>query len=502
MRTGKFRFLIPSIGLAFFSQAVSASPGNEVFKDAEEAYLAGDFELGTKKIEELIVSNPGDFDLAARALHRLCLSEYAQLVSRDWPSGGFPKSLFRISGKDHSRMWERLSEYLEEAFLEFGKNAREGGVYPFPPPRALESLWRKRRDYPLTPLQDIPTSAAERILALRRSGYLENDAPAVIDASILLYFILQNAKRYNEASKLLDDLVGAKNKQVDWLLARAKFHARIKSPRAEALSRQLFAKLDNPGVDQSISKASERAKGLRETSLLHPREKILPGQSWINQLTLETDDPAWQSFADGFVQGMEEQIDLWIQGTFADEEDKVYLLRRDGSGSAVRWNVIDDRLKSLGQDSLKALRKLQEKRFQVDPRSLDPGSSTQARKLSLFRRYPWSQSAHKVLSSYARKELQAGRGQAAFSAFREVLEHTLDESIAKRARVGSWLALSHLGLREELTGELAEHAGKSFPWMKKELPSEEIGKILAQGSTVKNKVKLPEKLAGLANPSP
>ena len=125
MRTGKFRFLILSIGLAFFPQAVSASPGNEVFKDAEEAYLAGDFELGTKKIEELIVSNPGDFDLAARALHRLCLSEYAQLVSRDWPSGGFPKSLFRISGKDHSRMWERLSEYLEEAFLGFGPTWRD-----------------------------------------------------------------------------------------------------------------------------------------------------------------------------------------------------------------------------------------------------------------------------------------------------------------------------------------------------------------------------------------
>jgi outer membrane protein assembly factor BamB len=497
MMAGTFRFLILSIGLSLFSQAVLASPGNEVFKDAEEAYLEGDFERGTKKIEELISSNPGDFDLAARALHRLCLSEYAQLVSRDWPSGGFPKSLFRVSGKDHSRMWESLSEYLEEAFLEFGKNARAGGLYPFPPPRALESLWRKRRDYPLTPLKDVPTSAAERILALRRSGYLENDAPAVIDASILLYFIHQNAKRYNEASKLVDDLVGAKNKQIDWLLARAKFHARIKSPRAEALSRQLFAKLDKPGVDQSIAQASERAKGIRETSLLPPREKILPGQPWINQLTLETDDPAWQSFADGFVQGMEEQIDLWIQGTFADEEDKVYLLRRDGTGSAIRWNVIDDRLKSLGQGSLNALRKLQEKRFQSDPSSLDSGSSTQARKLSLFRRYPWSQSAHKGLSAYARKELQAGRGQAAFSAFREVLEHTLDKSLAKRARVGSWLALSQLGLREELADELDEHAGKSFPWMKKELPSEEIGKILAQVSTVKNKVKLPGKLAAL-----
>lgn len=497
MMAGTFRFLTLSIGLSLFFQASEASTGDEVFNDAEEAYLGGDFELGTKKIEELISSNPGDFDLAARALHRLCLSEYAQLVSKDWPRGGFPKSLFRVSGKDHSRMWEMLSEYLEEAFLEFGKNARAGGVYPFPPPRPLESLWRKRRDYPLTPLKDVPTSAAERILALCRSGYLERDAPAVIDASILLYFIHKNGRRYNEASKLVDDLVGAKNRQVDWLLARAKFHARINSPRAEILSRQLFSKLDNPGVDKSIVNASERAKGLRETSLLHPREKILPGQPWINQLTLETEDPAWKSFADGFIQGLEEQIDLWIQGTFADEEDKVYLLRRDGTGSAVRWNVIDDRLKSLDQGSIKALRKLQEKRFQSDPRSLNSGSSTQAGKRSLFRRYPWSQTALKGLSSYARKELQAGRGQAAFSAFMEVIEHTLDKSLAGRARVGSWLALSQMGLSEELADELEEHAGQSFPWMNKELSSEEIGKILVHGSPVKNNVELPEKLSDL-----
>ena len=497
MMSVPFRYPILFLGLSLFSCAVSASPGDEVFKDAEEAYLKGDFASGTKKIEEVIASNPGDFDLAGRALHRLCLSEYAQLVSRDWPSGGFPKSLFRVSGTDHSRMWERLSEYLQEAFVEFGRNARAGGVYPFPPPRALESLWRKRRDYPLTPLQDVSTTSAERILALRGAGYLENDSAAVIDASILLYFIHKEAKRYNEASKLVDALVEAKNKQVDWLLARAKFHARIKSPRTEVLCRHLFAKLDNPGVDQSLAKASERAKDLRAFFLPPSREKILPGQAWINQLTLETDDPAWQSFADGFVQGMEEQIDLWIQGTFSDEEDKVYLLRKDGAGSAVRWNVIDDRLKSLDRESLKPLRKLQEKRVRSDPRSLDTATSNQEGKLSLFRRYPWSQSAQKSLLAYARKELQAGHGQAAYSAFKEVIEHTLDESLAKNARVGSWLSLSQMGLREELTGELDEHAGQAFPWMNEQLSAEEIGKVLRKGETADGPRKLPKALSDL-----
>ncbi|MEC9123493.1 MAG: hypothetical protein VX969_05050, partial [Verrucomicrobiota bacterium] len=76
MMSVPFRYPILFLGLSLFSCAVSASPGDEVFKDAEEAYLKGDFESGTKQIEEVIASNPGDFDLAARALHRLCLSEY------------------------------------------------------------------------------------------------------------------------------------------------------------------------------------------------------------------------------------------------------------------------------------------------------------------------------------------------------------------------------------------------------------------------------------------
>ena len=117
----------------------AASPGDEIFREAEEAYLEGDFKLGGQKLEDLIASHPGDFDLAARALHRMCLSDYADLVSRDWPSGGFPRGLFKVSGRDHSRMWESLSGFLEEAFLEYGRHAREGGVYPFPPPRATSS---------------------------------------------------------------------------------------------------------------------------------------------------------------------------------------------------------------------------------------------------------------------------------------------------------------------------------------------------------------------------
>ena len=43
----------------------AASPGDEIFREAEEAYLEGDFKLGGQKLEDLIASHPGDFDLAS-----------------------------------------------------------------------------------------------------------------------------------------------------------------------------------------------------------------------------------------------------------------------------------------------------------------------------------------------------------------------------------------------------------------------------------------------------
>ncbi len=463
-----------------FTWSLFAASSGEVFKEAELAYQKGDFEVGTSKLEELISTHPGDFELASGALHRICLSDYAQLVSKDWPSGGFPQSLFRISGKDHSRAWEKTSAYLEEAFLESGRHEGAGGIYSFPPPRPLESLWRKRRDYPLTPLKDVSVSAANRILALYRSGYLENDSLPVIDASILLYFIRKEQKRFFEASALVDQLVEARNGQVDWLLARAKFHHEIRSPRSSALCRELFAKLDNPGVDQDFAKASIRAQSLRDSLSFSVPEDLIPGQAWINQLTSENEDPSWKTFRDGFVQGIEEQIDLWIQGTFSDDEQKVYLLRRDAMGSAVIWKVMDEHLKSLGKGSLQSLRNLQQKRYLADPRSLDAGFSTQARKLYLFRRYPWSDSAQGGLLDYARKELQAGHGHSAYSAFLDLIDHSSDPTVVRRARVGSWLANAQMGLGEEVRSAIKKNAGKTFPWMNEKLPAEQIGRILAR----------------------
>ncbi|MFP6855508.1 MAG: hypothetical protein VB980_06965, partial [Opitutales bacterium] len=223
-------------GSTFWLNADESNHLEKIFLEADKKFVEGDFIRGESLLNDLIAKHPGEFDLATKALRRICLSEYLKLIDTDWPSSGYPNQLFRKSGGDYEKMWEILSQHLREGFLVVGKFGGKDERYSEDPrerPYLLESLWRNVKDYPLTPLDNMSDAAAERILTLRRSGYLEVDDPAVIDASILLVFIRKSQRRNYEAATLADELVVANNRQIDWLLARAALHARIKSPKAD-----------------------------------------------------------------------------------------------------------------------------------------------------------------------------------------------------------------------------------------------------------------------------
>ena len=231
-------------------QAVAVKDEEKAFEEADNAFVEGDFERGEKLLNKLIANHPGEFDLATRALRRICLSEYLELIDDDWPSRNYPSELFNKAGKDYENMWALISEYLREGFLETGKFGENGEKYSEDPrkrPFLLESLWRKVGDFPLTPRDNMSDEAAERIITLQGSGYLEADDPTVIDASILLVFIRESQRRYYEVAQLVDALVEANNRQIDWLTARTVLHARIKSPRANSLLRELFSIFDKLG---------------------------------------------------------------------------------------------------------------------------------------------------------------------------------------------------------------------------------------------------------------
>ncbi len=495
---GKTGFITLALWLGYlsFSSAAKADQENDfanTFEEADRSFVEGNFTLGTRILNELITDHPGDFDLAARALHRICLSEYMELVANDWPSSGYPKKFLNAAGNDHGKMWDLISSYVREAFLVEGKFARDKERYTvFPPPYFLESLWRSRRDYPLTPIENMSDEAAERILALRQSGYLDANAPAVLDASTLLVFLRSRQKRHLEAARLVDDLVFANNDHIDWLLARARFHSIIKSPRTPKLLRDLFAKLNESGVDPIMAKAARRAESLRGLWIEAPKKPILEEQDWMGQMVPDDNNQVWDRLGAGLANGLEEQIDLWIQGSLSEEQSQAYMLRKDGTGSATSWSVLDNQLKSLGPKTIRGLRKFQEVRCQLDRRSMNTGKTNQTEKLELFRRFPWAETSHRQLMAYAKKELMDGKGQSARRAFRDLIEHTEQPEMISFARVGIWLAAAQDKNKEELVSlfnEIDESA--IFPWMGKTASAKDIKVRLMEGINPTSSSALP-----------
>ncbi len=458
---------------------------DKAFEKANQAFVEGDFERGNNLLNELIANHPGEFELATKALRQICLSEYLELIDKDWPSQGYPSQMFNKAGRDHEKMWGLISEYLREGFLETGKFGENGEKYSEDPrkrPFLLESLWRKVGDYPLTPMENMSDEAAERILTLSRSGYLEADDPAVIDASILLVFIRKSQRRYYEAAQLADALVDANNRQIDWLTARAVLHAKIKSLRANLLLKELFSLFDKPGIDPVVARANKRTSALRMAWTGFTRNFMAVGPGWLGQMVPDNENRAWDRVASGLINGSEKDIDLWLQSSLGKEQSKVYLMRRDETGSAKAWYVLDEQLKSLRPDILREFRKFQESRCRIDARSRTIENSTQGEKLAFFRRFPWAISAQRILMNYAQVELETGRGQAARRAFRDLLEHTEDPDLLKRAQVGFWLSIAQ-GKDYEKLDRLIEEVSpdEKFPWMDQVASAKEIRQRLMEG---------------------
>ena len=458
---------------------------------ADLSFVEGNFTKGENILEALIAANPGDIDLAILALHRLSLSEYLELMHKDWPSTGYPRNLFNKSGRDHEKMWKLISEYLVEAFLETGKFARDGDRYPNDPrenPFLLESLWREKKDFPLTPQQDMSDEAATRILTLKASGQLAEDHPAVVDACVLLVFLRQSQRRYYEASQLVDELVAANNHQVDWLVGRARFHHRLNSSRTTELCRKLYDQFDRMSVDPTIAKAAQRVKYFDLPEISIP--KAVPGanKSWISEMLIESERRAWGNLAQGRVDGIEEQIDTWIQGSLGNDPDRAHLMRQDGQGLASTWYFLDEHLKSIKGDQLIGLRKLQEEKCRLTQAKTSMREMGQAEKLNLFRRFPWAREGHLALMEFAREELEGGRWLAGKQAFADIISHSDDPELVKRATVGTWVASAQGNENGKLEMLKVKTAlDEEFPWMDKTKTAAEIFETLESGLNPKTR---------------
>lgn len=445
-----------------------------LFTPAEKAIAEGDFSLGVERLNELVEARPGEVALATEALWRICLAEYLELVSEDWPDAGIPRHLRSVCRKDEEKARELISGFIHEAYLETKRFSDDGPVYLHTRDKLLETLRRWAGHYPLTPMENLSDAAPLRLRSLRKAGRLPEDHPALVDANLLLLFLRLEQGRFADALRLADELTAANDNGLEWLWSRAKLHAVTGSPKFEALRADLNRRLERAGVSPVAEGVADRMReldGFSRRLLQAPSAPLPVNQPWLSEMTKEGESHPWGQLLAGNLDEAEEGLDAWIREAAAANSGSAFLIRRDGSGSARTWCVLDDALKALKPKQLLALRKLQEE--ECRDRLASGETLSQERSLALFRRFPWAASAHWILHAYARKELDAGRTQAARRAFRDLLDHSVDAELLRSARVGLWLSLPAGEIVAESTFAHV-HEDETFPWPGGDLTAREL----------------------------
>ena len=154
-------------------------------------------------------------------------------------------------------------------------------------------------------------------------------------------------------------------------------------------------------------------------------------------------DDRWDKIRDANPAAIAETIDKRIKITIAELGKSSWEKR---IGYLEDWTALDMHLRSQPLDKhgalrepaekLAPLRAYQEKKLQENPDNLSADA------LSVFRRFPWAETAHRRLLDYAAADLTRGSLQAAYRSFDDVRTHSVDADLRKRAADGCKLTLS------------------------------------------------------------
>ena len=209
---------------------------------------------------------------------------------------------------------------------------------------------------------------------------------------------------------------------------------------------------------------------------------------------LSPDDPdgRWQQVIEQPISRGARQIDRLIGVSLLPESIVPW---RDMTGILDASLALDLHLQSFPNKELEELRKVQERSFKRE--NLEPDFTNQ-RALELFRRYPWSTSAHKTLLRAANRDLIAGHALAALRSFEDLLNHANDPKIIQYSKTGKWAALSMIGDKIALSEEI-DNTDPDFEmiWMSEKLKASELGIKLLSSIPEKKGSPKAEPLSGL-----
>ncbi|MCH2061611.1 MAG: PQQ-binding-like beta-propeller repeat protein [Verrucomicrobiales bacterium] len=325
---------------------------------------------------------------------------------------------------------------------------------------------------------------ADRVAGLERTGAISANTTLFREILSRRMEISLADRRMFETAESHDHLAERYPHDLYWQIERARAYHTLNLPETRDLFEELKKSSDTDHPDVWIRGCWSKIAETLGSDFRQLPQQILPPRIGTPLPDLEPDDTdgRWQQVAEQPLEKISGQADRLIGITLMDE---IIVPWRDMSGLLNPALALDLHLRSLPPERLAPLRKTQENSFS---RQSLPSKVSPEKALELFRRYPWAQSSHELLLNAANESLFAGHALAALRSFDDLLSHSNDAKIINLARTGRWIALSTIGERATLQGDIsATPPDTSMSWMNEATTAAELGKKLL--------ARIPEKKA-------
>ncbi len=339
--------------------------------------------------------------------------------------------------------------------------------------------------------------AAAAILELQREGKLSAGSLAVKRAFVYGFLTAyKDPTRLHEALAMYEQIAVANHDHPFWRVVRARC-ARLMD---HAETPQLY---DQVAADMKGAPPDDEVRIMWETNRKEFDVDSLTREAWARQTTRFVIDAAGPDVPGSPpIKGspfpildlfgtIDSDVEVWNQAlgaslsTHAKDFDALIaqaakfgeLPWLDGCGFLNTERALAAHLLGRPEAELAGLRTLQETGFKKA--SAQPAKPSKP--LDLFRRYPWSESAQRLLLQSAQQQLFQGEVQCAFRSYQDVLRHAETQDLREQAQVGLWVGLSQFGKAGDVSRAFDGVAPKStWPWYGKRATTDEIKQLLVR----------------------
>ncbi len=342
--------------------------------------------------------------------------------------------------------------------------------------------------------------AAKRILSLERMGKISVHSPEVKRAfSFDFLMTYRDPTHRHEALALYQRIPVANSADPYWRIVRARCARLMDLPETPQLYEQVAAEMTGVPPNDEVRRlwdANRKEFNLsvitqnawrRQTTQFehHARGPDVPGSLTppANLLPLLDLEGAVASKATDWETALDDPSNTSakeLDGLYAEAKKAGELPWRDGRGFLNAEQVLATQWLPKPSEALAELRVVQEQGFKKVTRSgVEPGGE-----LALFRRYPWSASAQTILLKSARRHIFAGKPQAAYRNFQDVLRYAVAKTLREQAQVGLWISLAQFATPDAVAKAFEGiDANATWPWYGKQEKAAAIKAALVKGDT-------------------